>query len=162
MKRGRRRRKTASKRINIKGKKKHEVTAIPWFLGQWDRDGLLLPSMCIVMVSICPCVSLLPLSVCLSFCLPRCQSNRQRSHCPLSLSLPPPQIPFFNLSPYTMFFHILECQCATCWHCAWMITCLYIVIENCIPFPCMDKKMVWMLYRFRISVLLLFCSVSFF
>lgn len=38
--------------------KKHEVTAIPWFLGQWDWNGLLLPSMCIVMVSICPlCVS---------------------------------------------------------------------------------------------------------
>lgn len=122
----RRRKKTRRKKINIKEKKKHEVTAIHWFLGQRDWNGLLLPSMCIVIVSICPSVSLLSLSLC-------CQSNQNLQQSFRSRLFSP--IPFLPSVSLCHVFHIWECQCATCWHCAWMITCLYIVLENRIPFP---------------------------
>lgn len=105
-------------------KKIHEDTAICWFLGQRDSSGLLLPSTCIVMVSLS---ILYPL--CVSRFLPCCQSNNSGSFVlPVTSSLLPP-----SHNPSVMFSIFWECQCATCWHCAWMLTRLYILIENRIP-----------------------------
>lgn len=81
----------------------------------------------------------------------RCQSNPpERAATPflffyfvLPPLLLPPQNPCFSIpgSPNMPCFpYFLECQCATCWHCAWMITCLYIVIiVTPIP-PGVDKR----------------------
>lgn len=79
-----------------------------------------------------PCVSLPHRSF---FLLPK-QPEQAAKPFVLSFSYPFfPKWPFLPSVPLCHVFHILECQCATCWHCAWMITCLYIVIENRIPFP---------------------------
>lgn len=107
IKRGRRRRKTRRKKLKIKEKKKHEVTAIHWFLGQRDWSGLLLPSMCIVMVSICPSVSPPPLS--LSFFLGLSAAKVTKTGSDLfvlsflpkslfTLRLPMPRFPYFGMS----------------------------------------------------------------
>lgn len=109
----------------IKRKYIHEDTAICSFLGQRDSSGLLLPSTCIVMVSLSlsstPCVSQ-------DFYLAAKVTNLAVLVLPVTSFLLPP-----SHNPSVMFSIFWECQCATCWHCAWMLTRLYIVIENRIP-----------------------------
>lgn len=74
------------------------------------------------------CLSIL-YPLCVSRFLPCCQSNNSGSFVlPVTSSLLPP-----SHNPSVMFSIFWECQCATCWHCAWMLTRLYILIENRIP-----------------------------
>lgn len=143
IKRGRRRWKTRRKKMNKKKKK------LQPYIDFWDSEteaDFSCPA-CVLLWCLSVPLCLFPVFLSLSCC---CQSNQYRqwiSFC--SCLFFPNPFPLF-VSPCHVF-HILECQCATCWHCAWMITCLYIVIENRTPFPWCWQEKVWM-YRIRISV----------
>lgn len=135
-------------------KKKHEVTAIHWFLGQWDWNGLLLPSMCIVMVSICPlCVSS-PLFLCLS----AAKATKTGSN-PFVPSFPPN--PLFTLRlplPCFPYFGMSMCYLLTlCMNDNMSVYSYRESYPTPHPVPGVDNNKVWMLYRFWFSVHLLFC-----
>lgn len=137
------------KEENEKLQQKNKNMKLQPYIDFWvsETDGLLLPSMCIVMVSyLSLCVSLHPLSPSFFLRLSAAKVTKAGSHSlflciPSPPFLPPPTLTPSLRPPYAMFSIFWECQCATCWHCAWMITCLYIVIENRIPFPwCWQQK----------------------
>lgn len=154
MRRGRRRRR---KKMNIKEKKNMKLQP---YLDFWVSETEMDFSCPACVLLWCLSVPLCPPPPSLSFfLLPKQPKTGSDPFVPSFLPLSSQNWPSVSLCHV---FHILECQCATCWHCAWMITCLYIVIENRIPFPWCWQKMVWMLYRFRFSVHLWFCSVTFF
>lgn len=135
IKRGRRRRKTRRKEMNIKEKKNMKLQPyLDFWVSEIEMD-FSCPA-CVLLWCLSVPLCLFPLFLCLSFSvslLPK-QPN-QAAVLLFRLFFPSSQFPFLPSVSLCHVFHILECQCATCWHCAWMITCLYIVIENRIPFP---------------------------